>query len=350
MVVDRYLVRETVKPFFIIALFLVGLFVAYSLTRFLTEANQGFLAASAVVSLTGLKALIALEVLLPIALYIGLIVTLGRLHSDWEVIALRAGGVSENRILAPVLSMATMVAVLVALLSLWVRPWAYDQLYRLEAQAKVDAELDELSPGQFHIHGDAERTVFLNARNGGTGEVEGIFVRSRQGDALEVISAARGSLDSFAGQDPGLLKLLQAFVYRQAATGEALVGRFDALEVRVPAVVAEPLGHKPKSASTKELWASARNEDRAEAQWRMATAFSTLLLALAAAPLSRARPRSGRYARVLLAVALYALYFNSIGIARSEVEQGALAHLWWAPGGLAAGIGVAWLASQRAAP
>lgn len=345
-----YLVKEAAKPFFLIALFLVGLFIAHSLTRFLTEANEGLLTASAVVSLTGLKALIALEVLLPIALYVGLIVALGRLHSDWEVIALRAGGVSESRILAPVLIMAALVAVLVALLSLWVRPWAYDLLYRLEAEAKASAELDELPPGQFHIHGDAERTVFLNARNGATGEVEGVFVRTRRDDALQVTSAGRGSLASLAGQDDQLLTLLQAFVYRQAATGDDLIGRFNALEIRVPAIVAEPLGHKPKSASTKTLLASARNEDRAEAQWRVSTAFSTLLLALAAAPLSRTRPRRGRYARVLLAAVLYALYFNFIGIARSEVEQGDWAHLWWAPGGFAAAIGVAWLASRRAAP
>ena len=350
MVVHAYLVREATKPFFLIALFLVGLFIAYSLTRFLTEANEGLLSASAVFSLTGLKALIALEVLLPIALYIGLIVALGRLHSDWEVVALRAGGVSEGRILAPVLIMAALAAALVALLSVWVRPWAYEQLYRLEAEAKAGAELDELSPGQFHIHGDGQRTVFLNARNDETGELEGVFVYTRGGDALEVISAGRGSLASLPGQDAQLLKLLRAFVYRQAATGEDLVGRFDALEIQTPAIVAEPLGRKPKAVSTKELLASVRNEDRAEAQWRISTALSTLLLALTAASLSRARPRNGRYARVLLAVVLYALYFNGIGIARTAVEQGDLAHLWWAPGGLAAAIGVAWLALRRAAP
>ena len=350
MVVHAYLVREAAKPFFLIALFLVGLFIAYSLTRFLTEANEGLLSASAVFSLTGLKALIALEVLLPIALYIGLIVALGRLHSDWEVVALRAGGVSEGRILAPVLIMAALAAALVALLSVWVRPWAYEQLYRLEAEAKAGAELDELSPGQFHIHGDAQRTVFLNARNDETGELEGVFVYTRGGDTLEVISAGRGSLASLPGQDAQLLKLLRAFVYRQAATGEDLVGRFDALEIQTPAIVAEPLGRKPKAASTKELLASVRNEDRAEAQWRISTALSTLLLALTAASLSRTRPRSGRYARVLLAVVLYALYFNGIGIARTAVEQGDLAHLWWAPAGLAAAIGAAWLALRRAAP
>ncbi|MEZ5597897.1 MAG: hypothetical protein R3E84_16170 [Pseudomonadales bacterium] len=49
----------------------------------------------------------------------------------------------------------------------------------------------------------------------------------------------------------------------------------------------------------------------------------------------RTRPRSGRYARILIAVVLYALYFNAIGMARSAVEQGVASHLWWAPLALA---------------
>lgn len=359
MVVYGYLAREAAKPFFLIALFLVGLFIAYSLTRFLTEANEGFLSASAVFSLTGLKALIALEVLLPIALYIALIVALGRLHSDWEIVALRAGGLSENRVLAPVLGMALAVAVVVAALSLWVRPWAYDLLYRLEADAAAEVELDALAPGRFHIYGDAERTVFLDAREG-DGALKGVFVRTEREGALEVISAGRGRLDAFARPDAHLLELFDAFIYRQpsrseesalsAAESRNLVGSFASLSIWTGALAPESLQHRPKAASTRQLWSSPHNEDRAEAQWRASTAFSTLLLALMAVPLSRVRPRSGRYARVLLAAVIYALYFNFIGIARTEVEQGALPYLWWVPGGLAACLCAAWPAARRSAP
>ena len=67
-------------------------------------------------------------------------------------------------------------------------------------------------------------------------------------------------------------------------------------------------------------------------------------------PLSRTQPRRGRYARVLLAVVIYVLYFNFIGVVRSEVEQGTLTHLWWAPGALAMALAVAWPLARRAAP
>ena len=350
MIVDRYLAKETAKPFGLTALFLVGVFIAYSLTRFLTEANDGLLDGSAILVLTGLKALIALEVLLPIALYIGLIVALGRLYSDWEMIALRAGGCSENRTMAPVIGMAIAVAIVVAATSLWVRPWAYQQLYALEADAKASAELDDLPPGRFHIQGNAGRMVFIDERDAATGELRGVFVRSSHRGALEVISAARGQLTTFARSDAHLLELLQAFIYKQAPTGRDLAGSFEAFQIWAPAVTPEPPGYRPKVQPTGVLLASPRNEDRAEVQWRWSTAVSTLLLALVAVPLSRTQPRRGRYARVLLAVVIYVLYFNFIGVVRSEVEQGTLPHLWWAPGTLAIALAIAWPLSRRAAP
>lgn len=347
MIVDRYLVREAAKPLIAVVALLTGIFMAYSLTRFLTDANEGLLNAPAVAVLTGFKALIALEVLIPIALYIGLIVALGRFYSDQEIAALRAGGVGEGRIIAPVVGLALAIALLVGGLSLFIRPWAYQQLYAFQARAEADAALEDISPGQFHLHGDRDRMLFLESRNGATGELSGLFVRSRAGDELEVISAAAGRLREFARPDAHLLELDDAFVYKQDADARNLFGRFGRFSIWVPGFAPEPVAYRPKAAPTPRLWASSRNEDRAEMQWRMSTAVSTLLLALIAVPLSRTRPRSGRYARVLLAAAIYALYYNFIGIARTGVEQGVLAHLWWAPLGLGMLVAAGLAASRR---
>jgi len=64
----------------------------------------------------------------------------------------------------------------------------------------------------------------------------------------------------------------------------------------------------------------------------MSTPVSALLLALAAIPLSRSRPRQGRYAKMLLALGIYAIYFNLLDVSRSWVEQGSLRYIWWVPG------------------
>ncbi|MEZ5597896.1 MAG: LptF/LptG family permease [Pseudomonadales bacterium] len=114
--VDRYVAGAVGRPFLGVVVLLVGVFVAYSLARFLGEANEGLLSAQAVMRLAALKTVIALEVLLPIALYIGCIVGLGRLYSDWEVVAFRAGGVAETRLMLPAMLLATVIALCTLLL------------------------------------------------------------------------------------------------------------------------------------------------------------------------------------------------------------------------------------------
>jgi lipopolysaccharide export system permease protein len=87
--------------------------------------------------------------------------------------------------------------------------------------------------------------------------------------------------------------------------------------------------------------------DRAEFQWRLSTMVSTILLALLAVPLGRSRPRQGRFARLTLAVLIYAVYFNALGIGRTWVEQGTADNLWWVPMIFAAAIAVAYLPWQN---
>ncbi len=349
MIVHRYLVREVSKPLIAVVVLLVGVFMAYSLTRFLADANEGALSASAVSTLTALKVLIALEVLIPIALYVGMIVTIGRFYSDFEITALKAGGIGEGRIVAPVVWLSLTVAIIVGLLSLFVRPWAYERLYEFRADAEASAELEDIAPGKFHLYGDEGRMVFLESRDAGSGEFAGLFIRSRDESGLEVISGIRGRLEAYAKPEAHRLELDDAAVFRQTADAPDLIGRFGTLAIWTPILMPDPVGYRPKATATAELMSSNKSEDRAELQWRLSTSVSTVLLALIAVPLGRTRPRGGRYGRVLLAVALYAVYFNFIGIARSGVEQGTLQHLWWAPLGLAAFVGVGMLASRRVA-
>ena len=164
MIIDRYLLREVVAPFLAISLALTTLFVTYSLTRFLTDATEGVLLVDAVFGLPLLKAIIALEMLLPVALYVALIVAMGRLYSDWEITALRASGVSEQRIILPIMAIATVIAVAIAALSLWARPWAYNELYEFQAEAKAFNDLGQLEAGRFHFDDQRGRVVFMDAR------------------------------------------------------------------------------------------------------------------------------------------------------------------------------------------
>jgi lipopolysaccharide export system permease protein len=72
--------------------------------------------------------------------------------------------------------------------------------------------------------------------------------------------------------------------------------------------------------------------ERAELEWRIALPVMCLVLALVAVPLSRLRPRQGRYARVWIAVLIFFLYYNLAAAAKTWIAHGtapASVGLWW---------------------
>ena len=322
-------------PLIAICTALVVIFITFSLSRFLVDADAGLLLPAEVAKLTLFKSIISLDVLLPLSLFLATMTGLGRLYTDSEIYAMRAGGISEARLLRPLMRLALVLAIVVALLSTWARPWAYAQSYTLRANAEASAETGRIREGRFYEYGESNRTVFIEhiAENGS--DLSGIFVQTRKGDDLQVITATKGVFEYFSKPMFHRLQLSDARVVKKVEEGSDLSGEFGSFTLWLPAVAPKPPGYKVKSASTNELRRSSDPADRAEFQWRLSTPVSALLLALAAIPLSRSRPRQGRYAKMLLALVIYAVYFNLLDVSRSWVEQGNSEYIWWVPALLA---------------
>ena len=120
---DRYLLRELFSPFWLgLAIFTSMLLVARILKLMEMVVSRG-------VPLTQILKLFSyilpafLEVTVPMALLLAVLVAFGRLSTDSETIALQASGVSVFRLTVPVALFAVATAILTFFLSLYVRPW-----------------------------------------------------------------------------------------------------------------------------------------------------------------------------------------------------------------------------------
>ena len=334
-IIDHYLIREIVHPLLAICLALVAIFVTYSLSRLLVDADAGLLRATDVAQLTLLKSIISLDVLLPLSLFLAVMTGLGRLYTDSEIYAMRASGISEAHLLQPLLKLTLVLAIIVTLLSTWVRPWAYTQSYAIKAAAEAAADTGRIRPARFYSFGESERTVFIEniAENGR--DLTGVFVRTIKGSDLQVITASSGTFEYLARPMFHRLELKDARVFKKVIDDTDFSALFGAFVIWLPVESPQDPGYKVKSTSTLELSHATSPHEMAEFQWRLSSPVSMLLLALAAIPLSRSRPRQGRYAKMLLALVIYALYFNLLDVSRSWVEQGSASHIWWVPGLLA---------------
>ena len=373
MIIDRHLIRQVAMPCLLVSTVLLIIFVGYSLSRFLTQADAGLLNTREVIELTGLKVLIALEVLLPIGLYFGLIMGLGKMHSDSEVIAMQASGMGESRMLRPVLTLAVPLAIAIALLSFYVRPWAYAQTYNKLAIAEASSDIDRIKAGQFYLTRKTgvqglsadgttpqdseaaqpsaaepplaetrERAIFIE-QIAPDQSLENVFIRTRVGEELQVISSQTGRFLERPGASYSQLELADARIFKRVDDGPDFFASIDQFTMRVANELPEPPRYRSKFVASAELAGSSNPKDQAEYQWRLSTPLTTLLLALLTVPLSRSRPRQGRYARLLLAFLVYAAYYNLLEVSQTWLKQQKASSIWWAPLLLLLGVALAYV-------
>ncbi len=333
MIIKRYLIREMAMPLVTVTAILVVIFMSYNAVRYTADAAAGLLPASTVIYLTLLRSLIAIEVLLPVALYLSVILGMGRLYSDNEMVVLQATGVSELRVVRSVLWLSLAVAIVVASLSLAVRPWAYHQSYFLKAQAEADFNLDKLEASQFYSAEESGTVIFVEGINKRQKRLEKVFffrVKDRKVGIIHARQAWQPVTDPFEDIE---LQFFDGTQYQVDLDGTLdLTLKFKHLTVLLTPDNDYLERYRSKAVGTPQLVGSSDPDDLAELQWRLTTPVTTLLLGVLGVPLSRSAPRSGRYSKTFVAALVFALFYGLNVMAKTWVEQGVVGVIpgvWW---------------------
>ncbi len=326
----RYLVREVLKPSAVVCGLLVALFAGYSWVIFLSKAVNALLPANMIFTLIVLKVGIALEVLMPISLYFGVILGFGRLYTDSEMKAFMACGVNPYRILLTVFSLSCFVAVLVSIFSLYLRPLAYEHSYRLRTEAESGFRISNVDSGQFYERRDGSLVFYAEAVDSMRHRLRGVFVQSEHGDNLQVFSATEAQEQMDPQSGVSIPVLFDGFEYKLTREGEIKhISGFSRLAIYPQELITE---YRRKTESTQNLLKSDSPKDIAELQWRFSTPFSAILMGLLGVPLSRASPRQGKYAKLFTATIIFSAYYFTGLMVKTLVEQGTLPivpGLWW---------------------
>ena len=331
---DRYIAGDISKPLLIFCPALLFLYANFSAIRYLDRVASGLLPADAVLPLLLLGLAMALEILLPIGFHISVVVGLSRLYTDSEMTAFFACGISPMRIFRVVAVVSLLLAVLMACLTLYVRPWAYGLRYLLEQQAVAEFNFADLKPGHFYENPAGNRVLFFEGVDPNSGRMQRVFIQTISGDTVTIVSADEAFHQlGDDGRGAGFLVCIRARTY-DFSPSQVGVSQTVSAELRVKLDNPDdaPIGYKRKAAPTWELAHSIKSSDIAELQWRLSTPVFAFLMGLLGFPLSRARPREGKYAKLFMSAVSYAVFYNLQLIAKSWVEQDvvkSIPGLWW---------------------
>src|SRR6204780_5238641 len=330
--VQRYVLREVVQTWLAVTGVLVAILVSNQLSRVLGQAADNQYGRHVVFDLIALGAIMNLSVIVPVGLLLAVVLTLGRMYHDSEMAALQACGFGTVRLLAPLFCFAAVIAVGLAWLVFIQVPQADRQAQLLRRSAIKEAQFGQLDAGRFRSFsgGDA---VFYAERVDQDGVLHNVFVQRESAGRIEVALADTATYSKAAANGVHLVTLFNGRRYEGVPGHDdfrVIEFREHGIPIATPADVAGT--NDPDTKPTRELLGSDAPSDVAQLQFRTSTPIMALVLTLVAVPLSRLRPRQGRYARVGFAIVIYLVYSILLSAVKVWLEKGDLTPsigVWW---------------------
>lgn len=317
--IERYIMGETRRLVMIIVGFLIFIFASYSAQRYLTDAANGTLALEAVFYIVFFKVLIALEMLLPVGLYVSVAVALGQLYHDSEITAVSACGGSPLRLHKAILYLAVPLGILVTVLSMYGRPWAYAKIYELKDQSQSELDVSHLQANKFNLN-DNGRMVLARHIDPATNNLTDALIFAPNGNKTYLFRAQGVTVVDPSPANPSVMLHTGTAYHLDHKGNDDSQQIYNNFNLRFKPM-AQSADNKSKSASMAELRRSSDPADKAELQWRESRGVTAVLMALLAVSVSRTRPRQGRFAKLLPLAVLFTAIFYGGNICRTLVAN-----------------------------
>ncbi|EAQ99405.1 LPS export ABC transporter permease LptF [Congregibacter litoralis] len=307
----------------LLAIILTGRFVKY-----LAEAASGKLAAEILLPVMFYRLPGFLELLLPLGLFIGILMSYGRLYVESEMVILSACGVGPAKLASFTLAPALLIMLVVAGLSLLVTPQGVARSEALLNDPQALQGLQLLAAGRFQPRGDDGTVTYAADIDPEAGELDQVFLyapedRTADTEVAGVTVARRGSV--VVDPESGVRYLELRDGYRFSGTpgrADYRIVRFGTFGQRLPDTPSmarsEPVDAKPTAA----LLDSDNAEDRAALHWRLSVALMVPVVALLALSLSKTNHRRGRYIKLAPALLLHLSYLFALASIRTSVAEG----------------------------
>lgn len=332
-IVDRYLARETVFTWAAVTVILMLILLSNRFALLLGDAAAGRLPRDTVFALLGLASVSYFIVVVPVALFLAVMLALGRLYRDSEMTTFMACGVGPGQIYRPIMGVALVLAVVLALLSLQAAPWAARLTNIIKSYGQHNAQVGSFESGSFKQDQQGRGVLYAAGVSGGGHELRDVFMAGPNGERQDVVSAATGTRILNGDQGAGTLVLHDGYRYDGVpGAADFRIVQFGQYSIRLspgaPAAGQESYSAMPTSALLRDATPGALSEF----QWRVSVPLSALLLVFLAVPLARTSPRQGRYGRLFIAILTYVIYSNLLGVARAWLQRSLLPAaigIWW---------------------
>jgi len=337
LLIFRYITRDLLSSTFAVCTVLLMIIISGRFVKYLAQAAAGELDAGILLAVIGYRLPGFLELILPLAFFLGVLLAYGRLYVQNEMTVMMACGMSQLRLVVYTLIPALMVALLVAWLSFDIGPSGLRKAEALLTAQKERGELDGMAASHFYPLQGGKGVTYAEEVNE-DGLMKDVFLaennpEAEDGKQLVLVVAETGRQHRSESGKSGYLVLEKGYRI-QGVPGRAdyQITRFEEYGQRLSKPKKRGRRDKADALSTRDLMASDKLTHVAALQWRFSVPILVLIVTLIAIPLSKTDPRQGRFGKMLPAILLYVIYLVMLNGARGAVEDGKISSslgLWW---------------------
>ncbi len=333
-VLDKMIMRDLIKTLLAVLTVIVVIIVSRKFIKILDKAIEGQVSNETLLSILGLKIVVASIAFLPAALFMAVLMVLGRMYRDQEMSAISSAGGGAGTIYRAVFLLVFPLSVVSAGLSMYVAPWAEAKTEEIMHQDEQSADIRGVAAGKFSEYSQGD-LVFYVEKIGDDKKLHKVFVQHRQRNGKQAIINA----------ESGRLEDLKDGRYMILEQGERIQGHPGAVDYVIEnfAEYAVRLDEKSSVINVSReaipmnvLKNSNAIRDIAELQRRYSIPLSMIFLTLLAVPLAQSAPRGGVYGNMMVAFLIYFSYGNLIRVSQSWVINETI------PAWLG-GVGVYWI-------
>lgn len=330
MIIFRYLCRELLSVTTAVSLVLLMVLISGRFVKYLGNALSGDLDPEVIFAAIGYRIPAFIELALPLAFFLAILLTFGRLYVENEMSVLKACGFSERKLLFFTFILACFLALVVGYLSLYVTPKGIkkaEAIFNIQTQK---SELDRVKEKKFYSLRGGKGVIWVDSISEAR-ELENIFISttSELANTLEgtpvMVIANKGFQTKDIETDDRFLSLEKGYrVEGVPGEHDYQITHFEGFGTRLEPPERLSEYSATDSMSTKTLMNSSEIKHRIALQWRFSIPIMMLIVTLLAFPLSRIDPRSGRYVRILPAILLYFVYLVSLKAIRGAIVSGSI--------------------------
>ena len=154
MILRRYMTQQVASTTALVLGFLVVMMLGGRLIRYFGIAAEGGLDVSLLFTIIGYNLPYFLELILPLAFFIALMLVFGRLYVDQEMAVINASGVSRGKLARLITPLILILFVGEAALSIVGKPWGVRSSESIWQQQALNSAFDLIRPNEFISSGN----------------------------------------------------------------------------------------------------------------------------------------------------------------------------------------------------